>query len=488
MSGRSAAIVPCFRLVLPIALAIGACGAPKLTDTGSAPGPGPATGGGPGGMNPGRPGGGPGFTLPPAPPAAADAGAAPNAPTPPVGQSCAEEAHDGKLVPIDLLFLVDISGSMEESAGAQSKWVALRDALQIFVKDPMSAGLGAGLLFFPPLSKRCAMDGECGSRVCEQKAVCSEPANVATTEPACNQVQACPLGSTAPCTVYGLCARTGLRCTAMGQPCAGGVAGDMCAPRPRLCTDDGVASCQAASYENAVVPIAELPGNAAMLESTLNTTIPQGGTPTTPALRGALNLLATHATANPARKPVLVLATDGLPTGCLGQGNTPLQAAMALSQGRMNMPAVNTYVIGVFSRSQLIRAMPTLEQLATAGGTNDPFVLTTGSDLSQRFLQAINQIRGTALGCEFIIPPPSRGSIDFDKVNVRYNGPAGMEDLRYVASADRCDPARGGWYYDVDPAMGRPTRVHLCPATCSKVKDTAGVTVQLRFGCKTRVE
>jgi hypothetical protein len=359
------------------------------------------------------------------------------------------------------------------------------------VKDPMSAGLGAGLLFFPPLSKRCAMDGECGSQVCEQKAVCSVPANVATTEPACNQVQECTadaLGNTPPCTVYGLCSKTGLRCTQMGQACPGGVAADICTARPKLCVDDGAVSCQAASYETAVVPIGELPANAAMLDTTLTTTIPQGGTPTTPAVKGALTQLRAHAAAHVGRKPVLVLATDGLPTGCAVQGNTAFQAAMALTQARMAAPGVDTYVIGAFSRSQLLRAMPTLEMWATAGGTMTPFVLQTGSDLSQRFLQAINQIRGTALGCEFLIPPPSRGTIDFDKVNVRYSGPTGPDDLRYVASADRCDPARGGWYYDVNPAAGRPSRVLLCPATCSKVKDTPGVTVQLRFGCKTRVE
>jgi hypothetical protein len=434
---------------------------------------------------------GPGFVLPPAEnPGGPDAGAPAS---PPPGESCAEEAHDGKLVPVDLLFLVDISGSMEESAGAQSKWVALRDALQTFVRDPKSAGLGAGLVFFPPPAKRCANDGECTpvsgqTELCEQKGVCSLPENVAVTEPACNASVACTGVVEIPCTIYGLCSRTGLRCTNMGQACGSGVATDTCMPRPRLCIDDRVRSCQDGSYETPVVPIGDLPGSGGAMTDTLAATIPQGSTPTAPAVRGALRHLLARAAADPARKPVLVVATDGLPTECAAQGNTAAGAASALSQARMQMPGVNTYVIGVFSQGQLGRARPTLNQLATAGGTVEPFVLTTGADLSQRFLDAINQIRGTALGCEFIIPPPSRGIIDFDKVNVRYMGPTGQEDLRYVASSDRCDPARGGWYYDVDPTAGRPTRVLLCPATCSKVKDAVGVSVQLRFGCQTRVD
>jgi hypothetical protein len=457
---------------------LSACGKPQVVSGEPTETP----GGPPGSPAPGGAGGGPGFELPPPPVGGPDSGS-PGAVPP--GPSCAEEAHDGKLVPLDLLFLVDISGSMEESAGAQSKWTALREALQTFVQDPKSAGLGAGLLFFPPPSKRCAMDGECGNAVCEQKGICAAPANVATTEAACNHVAACPLGSDDPCTVYGLCARSGLRCTTMGQACPGGIAGDTCMPRPKLCVDNQTASCQVASYETPVVPIGELPASAAMLTDTLAVTVPQGGTPTTPAVRGALNHLLARAAANPGRKPVLVIATDGLPTGC--GGNTAGQAAASITQARMATPGVTTYVIGTFAQAQLVRAMPALNMLATAGGTGDPFVLTTGTDLSQRFLEAVNQIRGTALGCEFVIPPPS-GVIDFEKVNVRYMGPTGSDDLIYVASSDRCDAARGGWYYDVAPAAGRPTRVLLCPATCSKVKDTAGVTIQLRFGCQTRVD
>jgi hypothetical protein len=466
-------------LLIGSVVSMAGCGGPKISggDNGGArpPGGGPTMGGGPGG--------GPGFTLPPAP-AEPDGGAPTTMPTPPVaGESCAEEAHDGKLVPLDLLFLVDISGSMEEAAGAQSKWVATREALQTFVKDPMSTGLGAGLLFFPPPSKPCAMDGECGSRDCEQKGVCSVPAEVATTEPACTRGVCTNL---APCTIYGLCARTGLRCTAMGQACPGGPAGDLCMPRPKLCVDDQMASCQPATYENAVVPIGDLPGNVGMLDATLNATTPQGGTPTTPAVKGAIAQLRARAAANPGRKPVLVLATDGVPNGCIG--NTADAASGILADAYMGTPSVSTYVIGVFRAAQLAARKLTLDMMAAAGGTGESFVLSVGNDLSQRFLQAINQIRGTALGCEFLIPPPSKGTIDFDRVNVRYSGPAGNEDLRYVASEDRCDPARGGWYYDVPPATGRPTRVRLCPATCGKVKDTAGVSIQLRFGCKSKVD
>ncbi len=145
-------------------------------------------------------------------------------------------------------------------------------------------------------------------------------------------------------------------------------------------------------------------------------------------------------------------------------------------------------MIGVFAATQLSQATLALNQLATAGGTGMPFVLTAGQDLGQRFIDALNAIRGKALGCEFSIPQPKMGVIDYKKVNVRVNIAAGSEDLVYVGSADKCDPNRGGWYYDSDPTMTQPSRVRLCEATCNKVKGQTNARVELLFGCVTKVD
>ena len=131
------------------------------------------------------------------------------------------------------------------------------------------------------------------------------------------------------------------------------------------------------------------------------------------------------------------------------------------------------------------RARPVLERLATAGGTGTPFILMTANDLGQRFQEALNQIRGTALACEFIIPPARAPSTTARSTCAGRAPP--REDLLYVGSAARCDPARGGWYFDVDPATGgTPTRVVVCPASCNKFKTDPTARVELRFGCKTR--
>ena len=78
--------------------------------------------------------------------------------------------------------------------------------------------------------------------------------------------------------------------------------------------------------------------------------------------------------------------------------------------------------------------------------------------------------------------------IDPGKVNVRFSGLAGPEDLIYVASADACDPVTGGWYYDVDPAQAAPSTVRVCEATCRRFAIEGGGMVELRFGCRSRIE
>ncbi|HEY0709581.1 MAG TPA: hypothetical protein VGG33_22410, partial [Polyangia bacterium] len=60
------------------------------------------------------------------------------------------------------------------------------------------------------------------------------------------------------------------------------------------------------------------------------------------------------------------------------------------------------------------------------------------------------------------------------------------EDVAYVKTMSNCDPTRGGWYFDVDPAMGTPTRVLVCPSTCTQFKKDGNAKVDLLFGCATR--
>jgi hypothetical protein len=464
------------------------CGAPKIEGAGGGANGGAVGSGGAGGTTGGT-GAPPSIGVP-----FPDAG--PSAPPPPPvgpGDKCAEESHAAQLVPLDLLFLVDTSGSMNGSAGASSKWQMARDALLAFIKDPGSAGLGVGLQFFPflPPPKACMTDAECGVTAsrpnfwCHETSVCLVPGM-----PYDPMARGCDPGLSlcrngTVCTKVGRCSMTGGDCVGTGA-CPGGAAGDQCMPQPRVCQNltGDTGSCTPADYQQVVAPIAALPGGEPRFTASLVGKTPVGGTPMGPAAQGALAHLQAHLAANPGHRAALVLVTDGLPQGC---GDMDIGvAAGALTMARTGAPAINTYVIGVFQQIELVQSQMYLGMLSAAGGTGMPFILMPNDDLAKRFLETLNQIRGAALACEFRIPPPAMGQLDYGKVNVRINAPSGAEDLVYVGRADRCDPMRGGWYYDVDPATGAPTRVLMCDATCRRLKAASDIKVELRFGCKSR--
>jgi hypothetical protein len=447
----------------------------------------------------GRPGlDGPAFGLPPA--GAADGGWSEGGPG--VNErACAEQVHAAQPVPVDLLLLVDASSSMNEAAGGGTKHQMVRDALVAFAGDPRSLGLSLGLTFFPvPPDTECTTNADCGPFTalsakpewwgCRPAAVCAPPnAPLGTAYNVCAPASAaedCVFRGTS-CVTLGYCARTGWRCTVLGQPCPSGTAGDTCTPWPRVCNASQI--CSPAFFREPVLPIAELPANVRPLQDVLAGRQPEGATPMGPAVEGGLAHLADRLAARPGRSGALVLATDGLPLGC-GPADDIGTIAARLSAAASANPAVPTYVIGVLPTGQpdTAGARAGLARLAQAGGTGQPFLVTPNADLTQAFLAALDQIRGRALPCEFAIPTDRVAQLDFGKVNLRFLGSAGQEDVPYVGRPERCDPVRGGWYYDADPATGAaPTRVITCEATCRTLKADPRGRIDLRFGCKTLV-
>jgi len=367
----------------------------------------------------------------------------------------------------------------------RSKWATAQDALVTFVKDPGSAGLGVGLAFFPraPELKACKANADCPSDDCHDNAVCLGGGfSGYRCFPATTTANRCPLGGT--CTVLGVCSMSRLECRNLNAPCPSGVDGDLCERTEKVCSPVDEDDCNVAGYQKPSVPIAPLPGNEAKLVTVINGRTTSGGTPTGVALRGAFAHLRAHLQANPGRRAAVVLTTDGLPSGCMP--DDPPAIADDIRMAQMGTPSIDTYVIGVFTKSEAMMARPALEMFATAGGTGMPFLLDTTADLGQRLNEALAKIRGEALPCEFAIPTGT-GAIDFGKVNVTLQSNGQEQTVPYVEGRDRCDPMRGGWYYDVAPATGTPTRILVCPATCEKFKAEREPKVNLVFGCETVV-
>jgi hypothetical protein len=476
---------PSHRITLLLAAALTACGPPKIA-------PAKGNGGGAGGAGGGGPGGGAGFGFDLDALGARDGVISTPVPGGRGGDlpSCASDTQTAQLVPVDLLLLVDTSGSMNESTGVQSKWQLARATLGTFWKDPRSAGLGMGLQFFPVAGddRACMADGDCTGTgastvgTCGVRTVCAG-ATLALPAKACDPAASiCAAGTT--CAAVGRCALSGGDCLKPGSPCPTGAAGDMCLARGKICNNIGGGSCTQTDYAALAVPIGALPADEPALTRAVTIKEPIGFTPTTPAVSGALDHLRQHLAANPTHKGALVILTDGLPLGCTQ--NTFLTVSSVIMAAHAGTPSILTYAIGVFGATQLGGAT-TLDQWAAAGGTGTATVVTPTADFAEKLLTALNAIRGAALPCEFTIPPPQSGMIDYGKVNVRYTGGAGVADVLYVGQAAHCDAASGGWYYDVDPMMGTPSRVLICPASCERFKGDAAARVDLVFGCATKV-
>ena len=90
-------------------------------------------------------------------------------------------------------------------------------------------------------------------------------------------------------------------------------------------------------------------------------------------------------------------------------------------------------------------------------------------------------ISGSQVACEITIPAaPDGESIDPSKVNVKYQSSMTTETLPRVPSADDCTGS--GWYYDDNTA---PTKIMLCPSTCSSVQADPDANLKVELGCST---
>jgi Mg-chelatase subunit ChlD len=393
--------------------------------------------------------------------------------------SCAGEVHQGEQIPLDLFIMLDISGSMDQATAAGgTKWDATKQALIAFLQDGQSDGLGVGIQYFPIKAAgapdSCTNDGQCGAHgPCFLK-LCDNSTTVipCSTNAECSGGNCVPFGVCANAVPQTLCLPPGGWCTLLSDPCLT-VGSSTCMN----------ADCDVSVYSSPAVPIAALPGNASALTASINGQITDGATPTAAALTGAINYAKDFATQNAGHTVVVVFATDGLPTECKPGDIPGISQIAAGAYG--GTPSIRTFVVGVFAPSET-QAPANLNAIAAAGGTQTAFIIDTSQNVTQQLIDAFNAIRGSVLQCEFEIPLPlDAGTLDFNKVNVKVSAGGTDNILYYVGDASKCDPAAGGWYYDVDPATGgTPTKIIVCPSTCDAFKATLDASVDIQLGCE----
>src|SRR6187551_1149097 len=86
---------------------------------------------------------------------------------PDLSDACAAKITTANAVPLDIYLMLDVSGSMLDVTATQvTKWDAVKLALESFLTDDASAGLGVGLQYFPlqkpNVPASCTKDSDCG--------------------------------------------------------------------------------------------------------------------------------------------------------------------------------------------------------------------------------------------------------------------------------------------------------------------------------------
>jgi hypothetical protein len=139
-------------------------------------------------------------------------------------------------------------------------------------------------------------------------------------------------------------------------------------------------ACEDATYALPDVPFSALPAAAPAFDAVLGASIPAGGTPTVPALNGAIDFVQQRELANPQRQAAVVLLTDGIPTFC----DTDTAAVVAAAErGRRGTPSVLTFVVGVGPE------LDALDAVAAAGGTAAAHLVDTTLDWSADVAQTL---------------------------------------------------------------------------------------------------
>jgi len=241
------------------------------------------------------------------------------------------------------------------------------------------------------------------------------------------------------------------------------------------------------AYPYAQPTVALTSASDAAFTQAIDATHPSGGTPTLPALRGAIAYARQVATDRPGDKTAVVLVSDGEPgfwdaaqnafvPGC--QDNDVAHAAAAAQSAFTGSPAVPTYVIGVGAKLEALNA------IASAGGTKSAVIVDTSDPTKTKtdIVTALASIRRAEVSCDFSIPPaPAGQELDPYAVNVVLEQADGTEKV--LGYSKECTSA-AGWRYD---DVAAPKRILLCSSACGEARAATTGKVAIAFGCKTRV-
>jgi hypothetical protein len=234
--------------------------------------------------------------------------------------------------------------------------------------------------------------------------------------------------------------------------------------------------CDADACSQPDVVLGEL-GDAAHRQALIDelmATMPDGGTPMSAALEGAVAFAEAQLAAAPEEKVVIVLVTDGEPQGC----NEDIAAIAALAADGFAAGAP-VFVVGIEGSAEM-----QIDQIAMAGGTTGGYFVGS-ANAEEELLLAMQDIQGQSVACSFPFPEEDPAQpLAPELMRIEYDSGSGTLLVPRVSGADACTDA-GGWYLD-DPA--NPMTITLCPTTCSEVQGNVEARVDIAVGCECTVD
>lgn len=297
---------------------------------------------------------------------------------------CASQNDAVVRPPVDLLFVIDVSLSMNTNVSpGKTKWAALKEAMAAFVNAPKSAGLSLSLRRFP---RPNAQGDLCVSNWYRDNQL------VALGE----------LPGHASAITGGLDGLGNSSSFLTNTP-----------TRPAL---EGVVA--AAKTRQTANP-----------DRSVNVVFLTDGVPTS-CLSGSDNY--NNGTLTATTTAIRTAAANGF----AGPNSVRTFAVGLFTPG-------DTSSTGHAERGKAI-----LDAMAQSGGTTSARIIDANESSVQAFIDAFNAIRSETISCTFPIPKPAEGEPDPNKVNVLYTPSGGTaQTLAFSASLEACDAANGGWYF-----------------------------------------
>lgn len=248
--------------------------------------------------------------------------------------------------------------------------------------------------------------------------------------------------------------------------------------------DGGGASdpnCVASNYETPVVPLGLLPETGPEIVAKMEALTPSGLTPTVPALEGTFRYAMKLKDADPVREKVVVMISDGFPTIC--PLRSPSDVVNVIEDAAAAPTPIRTFIIGVGDPNTVSNGKFNLINYASAGRTGAPTLLDESADaagVTNQMVTALLNIAQEPMQCEFLVEPPQGTTIDPKRVALTYQPSVGkFQEIPKVGGLGDCASSEyGGWYFDNE---SKPTKVTVCPCTCSNFGAGA---VNLVYGCQ----